>query len=407
MTSDARNRRTLVMLLAGGQGERLYPLTRDRAKPAVPFGGLYRIVDFTLSNCLNSGLRRIFVLTQHQSLSLDRHLRLGWSILHPESGDFIQNVPPQLRLVSRWYAGTADALFQNLHLLEEERPQHVLVLSGDHIYRMNYELLLDFHVRNDAAATLACTEVPLADATRMGVVQIDAKARIRGFAEKPAVPTPVPDHPARALASMGVYVFETEALVRALIADAKTRSAHDFGRDIIPNLIHTQRVTAFDIDHHLPPAQCYWRDVGTLDSYFEANMELLRQEPAFDLFDRNWPLRTHFGPYPPALVRDAGEQQTHVVDTILSPGSRVRGGSVQWSILSPGVEVEAGAVVEESILMPRVRVGERSIVRRAIVDENVHLPAGTRIGCSAEDDRKRFVVTERGVVVVASNTLLG
>jgi glucose-1-phosphate adenylyltransferase len=402
------NATTLVMLLAGGQGERLYPLTKKRAKPAVPFGGLYRIVDFTLSNCLNSGLKHIYVLTQHKSLSLDRHLRVAWSILHPELGEFIQTVPPQLHFVSRWYAGTADAVFQNLHLLEEERPKHVLIVSGDHIYRMDYEALLQFHVAQHAALTLACKEVPLAEARRMGVLESGDDSEVHGFTEKPAHPRPLRQKPDLSLVNMGVYVFDTDALVRAIIADAKADSEHDFGRNIIPRMVAgQQRVCAFDIAEHCPGEQHYWRDVGTLDSYFEANMELLLPQPPFDLFDSRWPIRTYSGHHPPALIRNAGSREARAVDSIVSPGCIVSGGSVLRSVLSPQVVVGPGALVEESILMPGVRVGEGSEVRRAIVDEGVIIPAGLRIGCDHTADRRRFVVTEGGVVVVPEGTVIG
>jgi glucose-1-phosphate adenylyltransferase len=394
------------MLLAGGQGERLYPLTKRRAKPAVPFGGLYRIVDFTLSNCLNSGLKRIYVLTQHKSLSLDRHLRLAWSILHPELGEFIQTVPPQLQLVSRWYAGTADAVFQNLHLLEEERPQQVLIVSGDHIYRMDYEPLLRFHAEHDAALTVACTEVPCAEAARMGVVETDGDARVYGFSEKPAQPRALPDRPGWALVNMGIYVFKTEALVRAIIADAKQESAHDFGHNIIPKMVHSQRVCAFDIVEQCPQERHYWQDVGTLDSYFEANMELLLPQPPCDVFDAHWPVRRYAGQEPPALMRNAGDREARAVNCIVSPGCIVCGGSVLRSVLSPNVYVGAGALVEESILMPGVHVGERSHVRRAIVDENVVIPPDVEIGCDHVADRHRFVVTAGGVVVVPEGTMI-
>jgi glucose-1-phosphate adenylyltransferase len=401
------NDTTLVLLLAGGQGERLYPLTKRRAKPAVPFGGLYRIIDFTLSNCLNSGFKRIYVLTQHQSLSLDRHLRLAWSILQPELGEFIQTVPPQLRLVSRWYAGTADAVFQNLHLLEEERPERVLVLSGDHIYRMDYNRLLQFHIRHAADLTVACTEVPCAQATRMGVLAIDRAARVCAFVEKPAQPTPLPQRPDCALVNMGVYLFRTETLVRAIIADAKGDSAHDFGHNIIPNLVSRRhRVFGFDIVEQCPPERRYWQDVGTLDSYFAANIDLLAAQPSFDLFDATWPVRMYSGQHPPALMRRAGEREARAVDSIVSPGCIVSGGSVLRSVLSPNVFIGAGAVVEESILMPGVRVGDRSHVRRAIVDENVVIPPDMRIGCDHTLDRRHFVITEGGVVVVPEGTVL-
>ncbi len=406
MPAAGWNATTLVMLLAGGQGERLYPLTKTRAKPAVPFGGLYRIIDFTLSNCLNSGLKHIYVLTQHQSLSLDRHLRVAWSILHPEMGEFIQTVPPQLHLVSRWYAGTADAVFQNLHLLEEERPRHVLIVSGDHIYRMDYEALLQFHVSQQADVTLACTQVPTIQATRMGVLEIGDDVRIRAFKEKPAHPSPLPQQPGRSLVNMGVYVFNTEALVRAIIADAKADSDHDFGSNIIPQMVAGQRVCAFDIAARCPPELHYWRDVGTLDTYFEANMELLLPQPPFDLFDTRWPVRTYSGQHPPALMRNAGAQEARAVNSIVSPGCIVSGGSVLRSVLSPEVFVGPGALVEESILMPGVRVGENSHIRRAIVDEGVVIPAGMGIGCDRAMDCRRFAVTGQGVVVVPEGMVM-
>jgi glucose-1-phosphate adenylyltransferase len=407
MSGTEWNDTTLVMLLAGGQGERLYPLTKKRAKPAVPFGGLYRIIDFTLSNCLNSGLKRIYVLTQHKSLSLDRHIRAAWGILHPELGEFIQTVPPQLQLVSRWYAGTADAVFQNLELLEEERPQRVLILSGDHIYRMNYEPLLDYHAQRGADLTIACTEAPCADATRMGVIEVDDQAHVQAFSEKPAHPVAIPNQPGRALVNMGVYVFETETLVRAIIADAKQESVHDFGHNIIPMLVGKRcAVVAFDIVAQLPPGMHYWQDVGTLDTYFDAHMELLLPQPPFDLFGASWPIRTDAGQHPPALMRNAGEREARVVNSIVSPGCIVSGGSVVRSVLSPKVVVGAGAVVEESILMPGVHVGESARVHRGIVDENVVIPAGVEIGCDHDADRRRFVVTNGGVVIVPEGTLM-
>ncbi len=397
--------RTLVMLLAGGQGERLYPLTKRRAKPAVPFGGMYRIIDFTLSNCLNSGLGRIFVLTQHKSLSLDRHLRRSWSIMHPERGEFIQTVPPQLQLVSRWYAGTADAVFQNIDLLDEERPEHVLILSGDHIYRMDYERLLAFHIEREADLTLACSQVSCTEARRMGVVETDADDRITTFSEKPEFPFPLPHQLDRARVNMGVYVFRTEALVRAIIADAKTSSVHDFGHSIIPAMVPTGRVRAFDVLERCPPSHHYWQDVGTLDTYFTANMDLLATNPAFDLFEPGWPIRHHGGQYPPALMRSAEGVEARALDSILSPGCIVAGSRIEHSILSPRVRVDAGAHVEQAILLPGVQVGARAVVRRAIVDENVTIPPDTVIGTS-DADQRHFVVTEGGVTVVPDGTLI-
>jgi glucose-1-phosphate adenylyltransferase len=396
---------TLVMLLAGGQGERLYPLTKKRAKPAVPFGGMYRIIDFTLSNCLNSGLKRVYVLTQHKSLSLDRHLRATWSILHPELGEFIQSVPPQLQMVSRWYAGTADAVFQNLDLLDEERPEHVIVLSGDHVYRMDYQRLLGFHRERDADLTIACTQVPCAEARRMGVVEVQGDDRVVAFNEKPEFPVPIPHLPERARVNMGIYVFRTAALVRALIADAKTSSLHDFGHNVIPAMIPARRVHAFDVRERSPKTEHYWQDVGTLDTYFDANMQLLAPAPAFDLFADGWTIRHDGGQHPPALMRSAGDCEARARDCIISPGCIV-GGSVVRSVLSPRVVLGAGAEVEASILLPGVRIGERSVLHRVIVDENVVIPPDTVIG-GPGGDRRHFVVTESGVTVVPEGTLIG
>lgn len=398
---------TLTMLLAGGQGERLYPLTKKRAKPAVPFAGLYRIIDFTLSNCLNSGLKRTYVLTQHQSLSLDRHLRMAWSILHPELGEFIQPVPPQLQLVSRWYAGTADAVFQNLYLLEEDRPRNVLVVSGDHIYRMDYGPLIQFHVERDADVTLATTHAALDEATRMGVLEVDATARITGWAEKPAQPRPLPGDATRALVNMGVYVFKTAPLVRAVIADAKQESRHDFGHNIIPALAAGGRAFAFDVIARCPATQHYWQDVGTLDSYFAAHMDLLQPQPSFNLHMPEWPVRTYSGQHPPAMIRNVAGHEARASDSILAPGSTVAGGTVRRCVLSPGAFVGPGALVEDAILMPGAKIGESSTVRRAIVDENVVVPAGMAVGCDVGADRRRFDVTEEGVVIVPEGTVWG
>jgi len=397
---------TLVLLLAGGQGERLHPLTRRHAKPAVPFAGLHRIIDFTLSNCVNSGLKRIFVLTQHKSLSLDRHLRSAWGMLRPQLGEFVQAVPPQRALATRWYAGTADAVFQNLHLLEEERPSRLLLVSGDHVYHMDYRRLIDCHVERGAAATIACTEVPLAEATRMGVVGVDDEARVTSFVEKPEQPVPLPHERSRALVNMGIYVFETETLVRAVIEDEKSDSAHDFGRNVLPALVALQRVFAWDVSKRGLPRERYWKDVGTLDSYYEANLGLLVPKPPFDLLDPAWPLRADTEHHLPTMVRDAGCHAGRISNSLVSPGARVDGGSIARSIVSPRVTVAAGATVEESILLPGVQVGEGAVVRRAIVDEDVVVPPGARIGIDAAADRRRFVVTPAGVVVVPGRVAL-
>ena len=391
---------TLAMILAGGVGERLYPLTKVKAKPAVPFGGIYRIIDFTLSNCLHSGIRRIFVLTQHKSLPLDRHLWLGWSSLfRTELGEFLATVPPQQRLVREWYRGTADAVFQNIDLLSHERPKFVLILAGDHVYRMDYRAMLQFHLSKNAEVTIACTTVPIKDASRFGVMEVDENDRIIGFEEKPQKPKPLPKDPSHALISMGIYLFNTETLVRAVIQDAKrTDSDHDFGKNVIPSLVQQgAQVFAFNIRKELPPLFHYWQDIGTLDSYYEAHMELVSPNPSFPLHDDKWTIRTYLPPLPPAVLKGDAAIRCCVV----SPGCVIEEGAiVEHSILSPGVYISKGTVVRYSILLHRVRVNEGCRLEKVIVDEDVNIPQGEQIGIDVERDRKRFTVTERGVVIV-------
>ena len=395
-------RNTLTMVLAGGQGERLYPLTRDRAKPAVPFGGIYRIIDFTLSNCLNSNLRRIYVLTQYKSSSLDLHLRLGWSILNDELGEYIYTIPPQQRMADRWYRGTADAIFQNVYTLEQERPERVLILSGDHIYKMDYGRMLRFHAEAGADLTVACVEVPLSKASQLGVMEVDGDNRIVGFEEKPAHPKPVPGGADCALASMGVYVFNTETLVRMLSADAKRDTAHDFGKNIIPELVKGGKVFA----HNFREGNCnptvYWRDIGLLDTYWEANMDLVSLQPEFDLYDPAWPIRTHQEPYPPArvLTGRTPEGESTAANALVSGGCVVTDARVAHCVLSYGVQIEPGAEVSDSILMEGVVVGEGARLHRAIVDKDVAIPPGCRIGVDPGADASRFAVTPGGIVVV-------
>jgi len=391
---------TLAMILAGGVGERLYPLTKVKAKPAVPFGGIYRIIDFTLSNCLHSGIRRIFVLTQHKSLPLDRHLWLGWSSLfRTELGEFLATVPPQQRLVREWYRGTADAVFQNIDLLSHERPKFVLILAGDHVYRMDYRAMLQFHLSKNAEVTIACTTVPIKDASRFGVMEVDENDRIIGFEEKPQKPKPLPNDPSHALISMGIYLFNTETLVRAVIQDAKrTDSDHDFGKNVIPSLVQQgAQVFAFNIHKELPPLFHYWQDIGTLDSYYEAHMELVSPNPSFPLHDDKWTIRTYLPPLPPAVLKG----DAVVKYCVVSPGCVIEEGAiVEHSILSPSVHIGKGSVVRHSILLHRVRVNEGCRLEKVIVDEDVNIPQGEQIGIDVERDRKRFTVTERGVVIV-------
>lgn len=399
------------MVMAGGAGNRLYPLTRDRAKPAVPFAGLYRIIDFTLSNVLNSGLHRIYVLTQYRSFSLHRHLREAWGpLFNLIRGEYIEVVPPQQRIVGDWYRGTADAIFQNIDLLEDDRPEHVLLLSGDHIYAMDYGLMIQDHINRGAALTIGCLEVPIDEATRLGVLQVNEDERVVGFQEKPDDPRPVPGDPNTALASMGIYVFSTKALVRMLSEDARTDSDHDFGKNIIPAMVSREMdVYAHRFRDPRTGARGYWRDIGTLDSFFEANMELLEPEPVFNLYDQNWPVHTRVGAYPPAkTIHDLADEGRvgSATQSYLAPGCIVSGGRVKRSILSPRVRVNSYSLVEDSLLFNGVDVGRNARIRRAIIDKHVSIPPGYEIGYDEELDRSRFTVSEGGIVVVRKGMVL-
>ncbi len=396
---------SLVIVLAGGAGERLSPLTKDRAKPAVYFGGPYRIIDFSLSNCINSGLRRIYIATQYKSLSLNRHIRMGWNVVSEELGEFIEILPPQKRVGEHWYQGTADAVYQNLYSIIRENPRYVIVLSGDHVYKMDYSRMLRFHQERGAAATLAAIEVPLHEATEFGVVAIDEQERITGFQEKPKQPIPIPGSPDVALASMGVYIFDTDALVKALEEDAGQPTKHDFGKDIIPALIHKAPVFAYRFYDENKKASKYWRDVGTLDAYFEANMDLCQVNPEFNLYDPEWPLRTYQPQAPPAkfVFAETGHRCGQALDSIVSPGCIVSGSSIYGSVLCPNVRVHSFCHIEQSILMPGVRVGRHARIRRAIIDRDLLIPRGALIGYNLEEDRRRHTVTEDGVVVVTAD----
>ncbi len=398
---------TISVVLAGGDGSRLAPLTRDRAKPAVPFGGQYRIIDFTLSNCLHSGLRRILVLTQYKSDSLHNHLRNAWSMFSPELGEHITAVPPQLRTGDSWYRGTADAIYQNLHLVKRSGAKNVLILSGDHIYRMDYSRMLEAHKQTDADVSVACMEVGLDEARSFGVMSVDAEQRVSRFYEKPDHPQPTPEDPQRALASMGVYVFSVDLLCQELESDAlDTTSSHDFGKDLLPRLIHTHRVFGYRFGQPDPNAthnhcESYWRDVGTIDAYHQANMDLLMHRPPLNLYSDRWPIRKYQVPAPPARIdRDDNGVPGAVTDSMLSNGVVVSGGMVNRSILSSNVRVASDARVSESILFDGVRVGAGAVLKNCIVDKGVQIPAGETIGVDALSDRERFTVSENGVTVV-------
>jgi glucose-1-phosphate adenylyltransferase len=396
----------LVILLAGGAGERLYPLTKERAKPAVYFGGPYRIIDFTLSNCINSGLRRIFIATQYKSLSLNRHIRMGWSIVSEELGEFIEILPPQKRVGEHWYLGTADAVYQNLYSMVRESPSHVIVLSGDHVYKMDYSKMLRFHLDRQADATLATIEIPVTESRRFGIVNVEVNDRVTGFEEKPATTTPVPGSADLALASMGIYIFRTDVLVRALEEDAaRPDSAHDFGKNIIPSLIQAGPVFSYRFYDENKKAAKYWRDIGTLDAYFEASMDLCQVNPEFNLYDPEWPLRTNQPQAPPAkfVFAEEGRRCGQALDSVISSGCIISGSSICGSILCPNVRVHSFCKIEQAILMPGVRVGRHARVRRAIIDRDVLIPRGALIGYNPEEDRRRHTVTEGAIVVVTAD----
>ena len=393
---------TLVMVLAGGAGERLSPLTKERAKPAVYFGGPYRIIDFTLSNCINSGLRRIFIALQYKSLSLSRHLRMGWSVVADELGEFIEILSPQKRVGEHWYLGTADAVYQNLYSILRENPKQLIVLSGDHVYKMDYARMLRFHRDRGAAVTLGVIEVPSEEASRFGVLEVDAQDRITGFLEKPQHLPPG----GQVLASMGIYIFDMDVLVPALEENArKPDTSHDFGKDVIPDLIANAPVHAYRFQDENKKSGKYWRDIGTLDAYYEANMDLCRVNPEFNLYDPEWPLRTYQVQAPPAkfVFADEGRRCGQALDSIISAGCIVSGSRVSGSVLCPNVRVHSFCDVEQSILMPGVRVGRHARIRRAIIDRDVFIPRAASIGYNEEEDRRRHTVTENGVVVVTKD----
>ena len=402
--------KVLTFIMAGGKGERLFPLTKDRTKPAVPFAGIYRIIDFTLSNCINSGLRKIHILTQYKSESLQRHIRLGWNILPSELGQFIELLPAQQRLGESWYLGTADAVYQNLYTMEVDQPDEVLILAGDHIYKMNYYAMIDFHREIGADLTVGVVELDKSKSVDLGVVQVDSDGAVLGFQEKPISPKTIINKPDKIYASMGIYVFKYQALMDELMKDAKKEnSSHDFGKDIIPQMLEKGlKLKAFNfIDENKNEAQ-YWRDIGTIDAYYEANMDLVRVEPIFNLYDKDWPIRTYQEQFPPAKTVFAGAEITGkvglILDSLISGGCVIIGGKVQNSILSPNVKINNYAQVYASILMEGVNVGGHAKIKKAIIDKDVSIPENMVIGYDHKEDQKRFFVSESGVVVVAKGT---
>ena len=399
---------TLAVILAGGKGSRLEPLTRDRAKPAVPFGGSYRIIDFVLSNCLNSGLRRMLVLTQYKAMSLDRHINLGWRhFFCRELGEFLDIVPPQQRIDEQWYQGTADAVYQNIYAIEKERPEYIVILAGDHIYKMNYRAMVEYHKQMGADLTIGALRVDPESASQFGVMQVDATDKIIGFEEKPRHPKTIPGDSEHCLASMGIYVFTARFLFEQLCRDAtRLDSQHDFGKNIIPSIIHSHRVYAFPFRDENRKNDAYWRDVGTLDSYYEANMDLVGIDPLLNLYDEEWPIRTHqLNLPPPKFVFGSDgidERQGTALDSIVCQGSILSGGRVARTVVGPLCRINSFAQVEGSILCEGVNVGRYARVKNAIIDKGVHIPPGVEIGYDLEADRARgFSVTEKGIVVIA------
>jgi glucose-1-phosphate adenylyltransferase len=396
----------LAILLAGGAGERLFPLTLYTAKPAVPFGGTYRIIDFTLSNCLNSDIRKILVLTQYKSLELSQHLRDGWDIFSSEIGEYIEAIPPMKRIHQDWYLGTADAVYQNIESIAAAAPDFVLLLSGDHIYKMDYHEMVDWHLHHGADITIATIQVPPAEASHFGIAEIDGEHRVRGFEEKPKHGNPVRSifNAGMVSASMGIYVFNTSVLVRALLDDAACEtSSHDFAKDIIPGILDRRKIIAYDFRDLNDKTARYWRDVGTLDAYYDANMDLVSVTPEFNLYDRRWPLRTRVVQAPPAkfVFASEGRRMGVALDSIVSNGCIVSGGRVTRSVLSPGVRVNSYCEIDSSILMDRVEIGRYSRIQKAIVPVGVVLPENCVIGFDADADRARgYTITSSGVVVL-------
>ena len=393
------------MVMAGGKGRRLYPLTVDRAKPAVPFGGKYRIIDFTLSNCINSAIKKVFVLTQYKSYSLERHIRYGWGFLSNELHEFVVPIPPQQRIDESWYQGTADAIYQNIYSIDKEKAEYLLVLSGDHIYRMDYGDLISYHVRKKADVTVGALEIEKHEASQFGVIEVDEDNKIIGFQEKPKDPRTLPGDGDKALISLGVYVFSMQPLVEALKRDAEDKkSDHDFGKNVIPGMAKNSEVYAYNFKDKKTGKSAYWKDVGTLDSYWEANMDLVSVSPVFNLYAPEWPIRTFQGVEPPAKFVFAQEYDDGrlgiALDSIVCGGTIVSGGRVQNSVLGPNVRVNSFCSVIDSVVMENVDIGRHSQIKKAIIEKGVKIPPNAIVGYHPEEDARRFYVTESGITVI-------
>ncbi|MEJ1296947.1 MAG: glucose-1-phosphate adenylyltransferase [Candidatus Sedimenticola sp. (ex Thyasira tokunagai)] len=400
-------RSTLALILAGGQGSRLKQLTTWRTKPAVPFGGKFRIIDFPLSNCLNSGIRRIAVLTQYKAHSLLLHLNNGWSFLRGQFGEYVEVLPASQRLGKSWYSGTADAVFQNLDILRSHGPKYILILAGDHIYKMDYGTMLAHHVDNNADMTVGCIEVPLEEAKSLGVMSVDKTSQVTAFVEKPANPEPMVGQPEKALASMGIYIFNTDFLYDQLIRDAgDPDSSHDFGHDIIPHIIDRYRVVGFPFKHQITGERIYWRDVGTVDAYWKANLELIGVTPELNLYDKDWPIWTYQAQQPPAkFVFDDDDRRGMAVDSMVSGGCIISGAYVSHSVLFSNVHIGTRSNVQDSAILPDVEIGENCRITKAVIDKGCVISNHTVIGENPEEDARNYHVTEEGVVLVSPGML--
>jgi glucose-1-phosphate adenylyltransferase len=401
------NRSTLALILAGGRGSRLRQLTLWRAKPAVPFGGKFRIIDFPLSNCLNSGIRMIGVLTQYKAHSLIQHIQNGWSFLRGEFKEFVELLPAQQRIQDSWYLGTADAVYQNLDIIRTHKPDYVLILAGDHVYKMDYGPMIAQHADSDADMTVGCIDVPLDDAKGFGVLSVDTEGRVTGFDEKPAEPQSIPGKPGRVLASMGIYVFNTDFLYEQLIKDAdSTYSAHDFGKDIIPTLIEKYRVHSYSFRNSPHGQAAYWRDVGTIDSFWQANLELIGVLPELNLYDDDWPIWTYQEQLPPAkFIFDDDDRRGMALDSMVSGGCLISGATVRHSLLFSNVRANSHAILQDVVILPNVKIGRHCRITRAVIDKGCDLPEGTVIGEDPESDAERFYVSPGGVVLVTPEML--
>lgn len=400
-------RTTMAMIMAGGRGSRLEDLTAIRAKPATPFGGKFRIIDFPLSNCVNSGIRQIFILTQYKAHSLIQHIHRGWGYLRGEFGEFIQIIPAQQQVGEHWYLGTADCIYQNINEIREHSPDQVLILAGDHIYKMDYGPMIAAHAKNEADITVGVIQVPLHEATGFGVMSIDEENRVKKFAEKPVNPESVPGNPDAAMASMGIYVFDREFLIQVLEEDAADPdSSHDFGNDIIPRLIDSHRIFAYPFHDVKTRAQSYWRDVGTVDAFFRANLELVYVHPELNLYDSEWPIWTYQEQLPPAkFVLDDSGRIGMATNSMVSGGCIVSGAYVKQSLLFSSVTVDEGSEIIQAVVLPQAQIGKNCRITRAIIDKRCVIPDGTVIGENHAEDAKRFRVTDEGVVLVCPHML--